>query len=277
MSVAVTGCRGYLGSAVTQHLRTVGLQYRAALGRLERLAPGSVRCRAVIHCAGAVRSRPTHEIWHANVAVLATLLQAIGPDPIVVLASSRAVTAPPDQQDDYARSKRAAEHAAALHPGPLRIIRMTVLAGPSPAGLGGSFVTRMTNAALRTGIITIPAQDRRVDFLDVREASAVMAALTDPSSAWPGTGPIDATSGPLDLADLAHTTAQAVRETTGRRIRLTRTCLPASHHPPPADPARWAELRTHAGVTPRPPLTTIRDTVHAHVTAWEKNRGRDRD
>ncbi|WP_343236242.1 NAD-dependent epimerase/dehydratase family protein [Streptomyces arenae] len=277
MSVAVTGCRGYLGSTVTHHLHTVGMEYRAALGRLERLTPGSVRCHAVIHCAGAVRSRPAHELWHANVAVLATLLQAIGPEPVVVPASSRAVTAPPDQQDDYARSKRTAEQAAALHPGPLRIIRMTVLAGPSPAGLGGSFVTRMADAALRTGTITIPSQDRRVDFLDVREASAVMAAVTDPLLAWPGTGPIDATSGPLDLAALAHATAQAVRETTGRRIRLTRTRLPASHHPPPADPARWAALCTHAGVTPRPPLTTIRDTVHAHVSAQEKSSGRDRD
>ncbi|MFD3314219.1 NAD-dependent epimerase/dehydratase family protein [Streptomyces sp. NPDC058694] len=275
MSVAVTGSRGYLGSAVRHHLRSVGTPYQAGLGRLEGLAPGSVRCRAVIHCAGALRSRPAHEIWHANAAVLAPLLRAIGPDPVVVLASSRAVTAPPDQQDVYGLSKRAAEQAAALHPGPLRIIRMTVLAGPSPAGLGGSFVSRMTDAALRTGTISIPSHDHRVDFLDVREASAVMAAVTDPSLAWPGQGPIDATSGPLDLAALAHAIAQAVRETTGRRIRLTRTCLPSSRHPPPADPAQWAALCAHAGVTPRPSLSTIRDTVHAHVTAREKSNDRD--
>ncbi|GAA3493921.1 NAD-dependent epimerase/dehydratase family protein [Streptomyces albogriseolus] len=275
MSVAVTGCRGYLGSAVVRQLHASGRQYQASLGRLEKLAPESIDCRAVIHCAGALRSRPSQDIWNANVTALTPLLRAISHSTLLVLASSRAVTAPRGELDDYGRSKRAAEQAATKHRGPVRIVRLTVLAGPSPAGLGGSFVTRMTDAALRSGAIAIPSRERAVDFLDVREAAAVMAAVTDVSLAWPGQGPVDATSGPLNLAALAHATAEAVQEATGRRIRLARADLPSSRHPPAADPARWAELRARTGVTPRPLLSTIRDTVHARVTAWEKSTDSD--
>ncbi|WP_159054313.1 MULTISPECIES: NAD-dependent epimerase/dehydratase family protein [Streptomyces] len=269
MSVAVTGCQGYLGSAVVEHLRHGGTACRSGLGRLQELRPGSVDSRAVIHCAGALRSRPAPEIWHANVVCLTPLLRAIDPDCVVVLASSRAAAAPPNEQDLYGRSKNAAEQIADQHPGPVRIVRLTVLAGPSPAGLGDSFVSRMTDAALRTGAIRIPADERTVDFLDVREAAAVMAGLTDPARPWPDAEPVDATSGPLELTAVARATAEAVQEATGRRVRVVRTGLPAGSRQPPADPTRWARLRTAAGVTPRAPLSTIRDTVRARVRAGE--------
>ncbi|MFI2346446.1 NAD-dependent epimerase/dehydratase family protein [Streptomyces sp. NPDC019443] len=265
MITAVSGAAGYLGSAVARTLGETGRESRLDLGRLERLAPGTLDCRAVVHCAGSLRGQPATRIWADNVTATAALLAAVRADTVIVFSSSRAAADP--AQDLYARSKSAAEMLTSAHPGPAWLIRLTVLAGPSPRGTGGSFLTRMAGAALRTSTITIPPHDRFVDLLDVREAAAVMSALTELPVAWPG--PVAATTGPLALGALAELTAAAVRDLTGRRVRIAQTLLSAGRRQPPACPTGWNELRSLVRIPPVPVESTVHDTVAALATPTE--------
>lgn len=264
MTIAVSGPNGYLGSAVVQTLARVNGEHLLRLGRLEQLEPNSLNCRAVIHCAGALRAQPAERIWADNVIATAKLVASARPDTTIVLSSSRAVASP---QDLYGRSKSAAEKITRTHPGPVWLIRLTALAGPAPRGVGGSFLTRMAAEALSTDAINIPSQDRTVDFLDIREAAAVMTALAGISGS--GSGPIDATTGPLDLGILAGLIVDSVRKRTGRVVRIKQVRLQESRHRPPAPPTVWNELRALTQVSSIPPEDTVSDTVSALVYAME--------
>ncbi|MGM1061357.1 NAD-dependent epimerase/dehydratase family protein [Saccharothrix sp. Mg75] len=267
-TIAVTGSKGYLGSAVTKALAERNYVHAIVAERLERLRPGALNCQAVLHCAGRLRGHGAQRIWADNVTTTATLLRAVRSNTVIVLASSRAVdSAVPDQ---YSRSKQAAEQLVAAHPGPTCVLRLTVLAGPSPGGLGRSFLSRMTAHAIRDRTITVPQHTRPVDLLDVREAAAVLAAVSVAPDRRRMT--LHATAGPVDLFGLAELVADTVYAVTRQRTQLVRAAMPANHSPSPASPAAWRDLCTRHGVHPIPLEITVRDAVEAHVAALEAGR-----
>jgi nucleoside-diphosphate-sugar epimerase len=266
-AIAVTGADGYLGSAVMPVLLGLGCPHAAVPGRLEHLPPGSLGCLAVVHCAGRLRGHSAQRIWLDNVTATATLLRAVPPTATFVLASSRAAdSVAPDQ---YGLSKRQAECLAAAHSGSVCTVRLTVLVGPSPSGLGSSFLSQMTESAVRRGVITIPRQTRLVDLLDVREAAAVLAAMAKRPDECPAT--LHATSGAVDLFSLAELIAETALAVTGQRVTLVRDSIPDSHHPTPASREMWQELLARCGVAPIPLEATVRDTTLVQATIMESD------
>ena len=264
-SIAITGSSGYLGSAVAQELRRHGRDHTVVPGRLQCLLPQSLDCRVVVHCAGRLRGYPDQRIWTNNVAATAALLRAVPPTASFILASSRAAAAA--VSDQYGSSKRQAESLATTHPGAVSIVRLTVLAGPSPRGLGSSFLTRMIRSAVCEGVITIPRRARAVDLLDVREAAAALAGLSEQPQEHQLT--VHATSGPLDLSELANLVAQAVLAASGQKVALRRGSVPSGFHPSPESPDQWRRLLSRIGIGRIPLESTIRDTTAIQVSTLE--------
>jgi nucleoside-diphosphate-sugar epimerase len=255
--IAVTGADGYLGSTIVQELRRRRCDHVTVPGRLHHLAPQGLDCRAVIHCAGRLRGHPDQQIWTDNVKATAALLDAIPSGAPVIFASSRAaVAATPDQ---YGYCKRQAESLVAARSGPVSIVRLTVLTGPSPRGLGSSFLYRMIKSAIHVGTITTPQQTRMVDLLDVREVAAALASLAERPHENNLT--VHATSGPVDLFELAELITQVVHDATGQRVTLVRGGIPESAHNTPESPAQWQELLAQNGIARISLETTIKDMV----------------
>ena len=264
-AIAVTGADGYLGSAVMHALHGKGCPNAAVPGRLEHLRPGSLGCPAVVHCAGRLRGHSAQRMWLDNVTATAALLRAIPPIAMFVLASSRAAgSVAPDQ---YGSSKRQAECLVAAHSGPVCVVRLTVLVGPSPRGLGASFLSRMTVSAVRNGVVMIPRKNRLIDLLDVREAAAILAAVAKRPEESLAT--LYATRGPLDVFGLAEMIAETTRSVTGQRVRLIYDSIPDSRHTAPASPEKWQELLTRCRVAPIPLEVTVRDTVMVQAAIME--------
>jgi nucleoside-diphosphate-sugar epimerase len=263
--IAVTGAGGYLGSAVMQELRFRRCDHVAVPGRLHHLPPQSLDCRAVVHCAGRLRGHSDQQIWTDNVKATAALLHAIPPSAPVIFASSRAAVA--TTPDQYGHCKRQAESLVAARSGPVSIVRLTVLAGPSPRGLGSSFLYRMIKSAMRVGTITTPQQTRMVDLLDVREVAAALASLTEQPHEH--NVMVHATSGSVGVFELAELIAQAVRAATGQHVTLVRGSIPESGHPDPESPEQWQELLAQNGISRIPVEATIRDTIAIEAAMLE--------
>jgi len=251
--IAVTGSDGYLGSSVMQALFRRRWDHAAVPGQLQDLPPRSLDCSAVIHCAGRLRGHSACRMWIDNVTATSALLYAIPPAAPIVLASSRAAAM--TTSDQYGCCKRQAERLVASHSGPSSIVRLTVLAGPSPRGLGSSFLARMIKSAVPQASV--------VDLLDVREAAAALVALVGQRQERCLT--VHATSGPIDVLELAELIAHTVSTATGKSVKLTRGFIAGNGRPNPANPESWQELLAQNGVSRIPLESTVRDTIAAQV------------
>lgn len=263
----VTGSSGYLGSTVMQALQSRGTPHSSLLGRLEHTPLATADSwRALVHCAGRLRGHSPRRIWTDNVIATAALLDAVPSDAVFVFPSSRVVNS--TVLDAYGRSKQAAERLVMKHPGPVWVVRLTVLAGPSLRGLGPSFLSRMAESALGNASITVPYECRLVDLLDVREASAVLAAVAELPDDLHRT--LHATIGPVCLSVLAGLVSEAAQSITGKRVRLIRASMPAGEVPP-MDPGEWQDLRVRCGIPSIPLEVTVRDTVSTHAKLLESH------
>ena len=253
--VWVTGPKGYLGSQVCAALEILG----CAVVTVDRnQPPRRIVCDAVVHCAGRLRGEGNATRHRMdNVRYTSAVLDAVAPDTLVVMASSRAASDP--ETDSYARSKAEAELLVGAW-GPHLILRLTVLAGPSIVGIGHSFLSKMVEDAILCGSVQLVRHAPPVDLLDVREAAVTMsmAAAKGTSSCEV----VEATTGPMQLDLVANLIREHVRRRVGAGVVLTENCVaPESHRPAPASPAQWSDLRALLGCQGIPISDTVRDTV----------------
>lgn len=182
MDVLLTGSTGYLGSRVAARLDALGLPWRPLACRLEQLVPSSLVADSVIHCAGALRSRPD-QLHAANAEGTQRLVAALAKPTRVVYVSSRSVyphnghrladeRSPVGPFDDYGRSKLEGEAALSASHHPFVILRASGIFGhPSRTGI---FLDRALDLALAGQPVTLASPDRDEDYVDVDWLAALL-------------------------------------------------------------------------------------------------------
>jgi nucleoside-diphosphate-sugar epimerase len=276
-TVLLTGAHGYLGSAVAAALDAARIDWAALRPRLEDIAPGSLRAQCVIHCAGALRHQG-ERLQRDNVQGTLRLLDGLrGGGARVLYASSRSVygaapgalcdeTMAPSPNDDYGRSKWAAEEALRASGHAVLCCRLATLWGAAPRGDSPA----LPNLALRRWrdgeAMSLVAQDFEVDYLAVADAARALVLLA--SQPWPADATINLPGPRQRLHPLMAALARAARRhglaatlrhdhTGGARWLLLqgerlRDCLPHFRHSDDEQVAT-AWLRQHAAAGPAPP------------------------
>lgn len=179
-AILLTGATGYIGGAIAEELERRGLPYDALSGRLEALAPGSLRgYRRVIHAAGAPRYRGQPAVEIANRVGTERLLAALGGDPALLFLSSRSVyghqfgkvcreSDPAEPSEPYGEAKLAAERAVAACGLEHVIARIPSVIGACRTGIGHSFLAFALQRFMAGEPIVRYLPDREHDSLDLR-------------------------------------------------------------------------------------------------------------
>lgn len=250
-TTVVTGSSGYLGSAVMSLAGETGpvLPVRRDLSVLEGLASAD----RVVACHGALRDSDASELDAANVDFTRGLLDRLSPATPIAYASTRFGTL---STDPYGRSKRTAERLIAEHSSQALVIRFCVLAGPSPQGLGRSFITRMAHQVLNEGILTIPDKPRPLSFLDVSQAASALLRLPVADSGRA----LVAAPRPVSSEDLAELVVETAFEVVGGRPKVIRQRFSEPEVQASARCNEWEAACQTAGLAPIAPVTTIRAT-----------------
>ena len=249
--VALTGANGFLGRAVTKHLRASGWQVRALLRRpspdlaemgaipvpgaleqrdsLDRLVAGA---DAVVHCAGLLKARNSLEFTSVNVEGTARVAEAAAAcprPPRFLLLSSLAAREP--SISPYAASKRGAEQALARYGGSLEhcSLRPPGVYGP------GDRATLPLFRQMAHGFLLVPNVPKaRLSLLHVQDLAVIVERLLAKSD-WTGrTLEVDdGRDGGYGWADLA--------ETAGRHLgcRVRQVAVPRGLLLGPAQLNQW--------------------------------------
>jgi len=245
-TIAITGARGFIGSALTDRLLRSGYSVRLLVrssqgmevfkARGAQLVMGSLAdlnaleslCRdadAVVHCAGSVRGRKLEDFLPANLEgteKLARLLEAsTGPPPPLLVLSSLAAREP--HLSHYARSKRLGEQALESHQGRLA---WTCLRPPAVYGPGDRELLPLLRLMAR-GWAPLPASpDHRVSLVHLNDLLAAIQAWLDYSGPRADLQGIFSLGGPETEGVSWRELAALIGGITGRRVRLVP--LPAS-------------------------------------------------
>lgn len=255
----LTGERGYLGSTVAECLTRAGVDFAILPDRLEQLAPGSLSCRRVLHCAGALAHRS--EDWQsANVLGTERLLAALPKDAELIFLSSRSVYDPQDPgpltEDSPARpgtgygaSKLAAEMAVRASGRACVILRVSTLFGVSASGSLGEF--NFPAQALRALTAGRPVQlftpDRACDFLDVLALAKTLAAMA--GRPLPRQAIYNVAGRPRSLHTMIEALAAVVRRELGQETKLNYQAGP----PPRTAVISSTRFETEWGALPQRP------------------------
>lgn len=195
--ILLTGASGYIGAAIAAELALRGLAYDTLPGRLEELAPTSLRgYRHVIHAAGAPRYRGQPAIDIGNRVGTERLVAALHGHPALLFLSSRSVyghqfgricaeSDPALPSDPYGHAKQAAEGAIIASGIEHAILRIPSVIGDSPAGLGNSFLAFAMGRFMRDEPIVRYVPDRDHDSLDLRALARVCVDWADGSRRLP--------------------------------------------------------------------------------------------
>lgn len=253
-ATVVTGSSGYLGAAVMSLAGQTGplLPVRRELGVLESL----VDAHRAVACHGALRGASSGELEAANVDFTRGLLGRLPSGTPIAFASTRFCTV---SMDPYGRSKQAAERLIAEHSPQALVIRFCVLAGPSPQGLGRSFITRMAQQALYEGIVTVPDRPRPLAFLDVSQAASALLRLPVSDDS----GIIVVAPRPVSSDDLAELLVETTFDVVGRKPKVIRRQFPDPEVQSSESCDNWQTLCDEAGVAPIAAKTTVRATLNA--------------
>ncbi len=196
--IAVTGATGFIGSSICRELLSQGHQLKILVRTPSKarefpvsgvqLVQGSVTdsaaleqllvgCRAVIHCAGAVRGRSLHDFYPANVAGVDQLIAAASKaegKPRVLIMSSLASREP--ELSNYAVSKFLGEQAALKSP---LGVELTVFRPPAVYGPGDREMLPVFQLMSR-GLALIPgAASNRVSLVYIDDLVAAAIAWLD--------------------------------------------------------------------------------------------------
>ena len=234
----LSGTKGYLGACVLAEALTRGMEVRTLEGRLEGIVPGSLEVEAVIHCAGALRSRAT-EFDRSNRVGTAALLAGIGNSAAFIQVSSRGVYAPSEASfldeesplgpvDGYGTSKLAAEELVRASGLPFVIFRATALWGWGMGDGGSAFPSAATAAFAQGRPVQLHCPDRLVDYLHVRSFATLLLDALAPGLHWGRV--INAAGSPRSLHNLIRNLG-ARMEAQGRNVTLRETAGPPARAP----------------------------------------------
>jgi nucleoside-diphosphate-sugar epimerase len=199
-SIHLTGATGYIGLALLEQLRSDGHSVEIASYRLPEPPPTPIKADILIHLAAAGGGshhfkRPgdgdaTH-LQAVNVQGMKTLLDArANPQTRVLYFSSNSVygtalpplladeSTPTNPQNDYSRSKTAAEFILKESGGDYMILRPCGVFGPSPAGkFGSSFLNLVTDRALKEGVVDVFGGEQGIDTLFLDDLVAITTRI----------------------------------------------------------------------------------------------------
>lgn len=254
MGLLLTGASGYIGSRVAAALDRDGIAWQPLRGRLEDLDPGTLAADVVIHCAGALRSRPA-QLASANTLGTARLAAALRDPARIVFLSTRSVyplnghavvdeRVPPAPFDEYGRTKLAAEEALRRSRHQVVLLRVCGVFGHPERN--GVFLDRAVDLALAGEAVPVASPDRLEDHVAVDWlADAVIRAAHTPDTR----GRVLNVAGPARSLDgTLAALGRAVSAVTGRRMRSVPTPLPV-----PATPLLDAGRATDLlGLPPHP-------------------------
>lgn len=256
--ILLTGGSGFLGAAVARELARRTIPVTALTCRLEEIQPKSLDFGAVIHCAGALRHRPTDHVISNQLGTDALLRGLARPDTRVLFVSSRGVYAPSaaavidetaavGPPDSYGMTKLLAEQAVMTSGRPFVILRPTTLVGAGVNNIGRSFLAASLVRMRRGEEVILHEPDRDIDFLDVNDLAVTIAGLLSVPRVW---GEIyNAAGPPRSLHGLMRQLADEFECRTGIRPQLK--LLPG----PPARAPLLDCRRLHAAL----PNVTHRD------------------
>lgn len=246
-NLLLTGASGYLGSRVADLLRREGVAFDALSGRLQDIAPGSLRYRHVLHCAGVTSLRGTPDFAETNTWGTACLLRGLAPDAQVVFVSTRKVyprradtcadeSLAPDPWDDYGASKLEAEHL--LHASGRKVVIFRAGAMFGHPARESKFPDLALQAALAGQCVTLATPPRCEDYLDVEQMARAMVRVCGDGPHWGRTFNITGPVRPLDgIVDALNRACLAV---LGRTVAVRRQPMPAPIFP-------WLDVcRLHA-------------------------------
>lgn len=195
--ILLTGASGYIGAAIAAELDRRKLPYDVLSGRLEALAPASLRgYRHVIHAAGAPRYRGPAVMDSANRVGTQRLLAALHGHAALLFLSSRSVyghqpgrickeSDPAMPSDPYGQAKWAAEEAIVASGLEHAILRLPTVIGASPAGLGTSFLAQVVARLMNNEPVLRYTPDRQHDCLDLQVLVQVCVDWADGSHRLP--------------------------------------------------------------------------------------------
>ena len=241
-TLALTGATGFVGSALSQRLRSSGWTVRAlcrseppagsrGMGRVEWVRgsledPDSLRAlvggaAAVVHCAGAIRGTTAAHFDRTNVDGTARLVRAAReqhPEMRFLLVSSLAARAP--HLSHYARSKRLGEDAVRAGAGTMT---WTALRPPAVYGPGDRETLPLVRC-MRLGVAPVLGEERaRFSVLFVEDLADAVCHLLDTPHWRPGPFEIhDGQAGGYGWGDLVRTVSRIV----GRRVLAVRIPAP---------------------------------------------------
>jgi len=206
-TVFITGATGFVGSHTARLFLQQGWRVRALVRRPSKpgllpegaevvagglmdagsYGPAMAGCDAVVHVAGLVKARSYAEYLEANAIGAETIARTASqacPGAMFVHVSSQAAAGParngiprteqdpPAPVSSYGKSKLEGEHRVArAYPGPLCVIRPTVVYGAGDPGLLELF------KPIQWGIAPIVAGGRsRVQLIDVGDLARILVA-----------------------------------------------------------------------------------------------------
>jgi len=239
-SIAITGARGFIGSALTDQLLRLGYSVRLLVrsrrgmelfeargaelinGSLADLTALEAFCQgadAVVHCAGTVRGRKLEDFLPGNregTENLARVLEAAAspPPPLLVLSS---LAAREPQLSHYAQSKRLGEEVLEKHQGRLA---WSCLRPPAVYGPGDRELVPLLRLMAR-GLAPLPASpEHRVSLIHRDDLVAAIIAWLNYSGSHSDLRGTFTISGPEAQGCSWRELAELIGGLTGRKVHL---------------------------------------------------------
>ncbi len=190
--IIVTGATGFIGYSIYTKLQTQH-DVVALPGRLNEIKPGSIEADVIIHCAGALRHRPT-EFYSSNELGTQFLLNGLSKKTKIIYLSSRGVyrnsiselteTSVVGPDDDYGKTKLAGERLIQESGNPYLILRLTATYGYNGKRLGPTFIDSMIRQMVEQKPIQLFTPDRDHDYLFVEDISTWIQTLIPEGDHW---------------------------------------------------------------------------------------------
>jgi nucleoside-diphosphate-sugar epimerase len=235
--IIVTGATGFIGYSIHKKLETYH-NVVALPGRLNEIKPGSIEADLIIHCAGALRHRPT-EFYSSNELGTQFLLDGLSQKTKIIYLSSRGVyrnstsalteasMVGPD--DDYGKSKLAGERCIIESGNPYIILRLTATYGFNGKRLGPTFIDSMIKQMVEQKPIQLYTPDRDHDYLFVEDFSTWISSFIPEGIHWNQVFNCAGKSG--SLHDFIRLAAQIVEKKYRTKVNLIEV-----EGPPPKAP-----------------------------------------
>jgi nucleoside-diphosphate-sugar epimerase len=190
--IIVTGATGFIGYSIYTKLQTHH-DVIALPGRLNEIIPGSINADLIIHCAGALRHRPT-EFYSSNELGTQFLLDGLSKKTKIIYLSSRGVyknstselteTSVVGPDDDYGKTKLAGERLIQESGNPYLILRLTATYGYNGKRLGPTFIDSMIRHMVEQKPIQLFTPDRDHDYLFVEDVATWIQTLIPEGDHW---------------------------------------------------------------------------------------------